>query len=77
MTLKARIAHDMPGYPKALSVQKVDPTTLAALGVPVIVTDGGDMAEYVHGGVALLVTEVDAPVGGTGTDGAGGPGEER
>lgn len=74
MTLKARITHAQPGYRKALHVQPVNPATLQPCGEARVVTDGQDVALHVHSGVALLVTEVDAPAT---PNGGGGPGEER
>lgn len=74
MTLKARIAHAQPGYPKALHVQPVDPATMRPCDQARVVTDGQDAALHVHSGCALLITEVDAPV--MVPNGGGGPGEE-
>lgn len=74
MTLKVRICHAQPGYPKALHVQPVNPDSGAPSGEARVVTDGQDTALYVHSGCALLITEVDVPLT---PNGGGGPGEEK
>lgn len=74
MTLKIKITHDQPGYPKGAKVQAINVATGKPLMChPAQVLSPGQSCEvFVHSGQAIRVDEVDLPVS---PNGGGGPGD--